>query len=92
MLAQSTQELRRRVRDRTATLADFQSTSLCVNGLELDLVYEAESLFRDGLIDEAHRRLNLWTAPKWGLSADCQEAYVRHMAAQHAAQSPGATS
>lgn len=86
MVTESIYRLRGLVRNRTATLADFESVIVRARGLECNLACEAESLFRDGLIDEAHDRLNLWTHPKWQSEDECRGALAAHRAAERAAR------
>lgn len=79
--------LLRRIKDGEATAADFEAAIAPLRGTELDLVCEAESLFRAGLVDEAVHRMKLWTEPKFGFG-DAESRYAAHMKAQRAAQSP----
>jgi hypothetical protein len=86
MVTESIYRLRGLVKNGTATREDFKSVIVRARGLECDLASEAESLFRDGLTEEAHARLNLWTRPKWASEHECRKAYAAHMAAQRAAR------
>ena len=56
------------------------------------LIEEARDLLRHGLREEAVARLEKLAFPKWGSEEACRAAYLDHMRAQRAVQSPGATS